>query len=96
MGKDDGQLIIEGLLNAIYNILSSLFSGLDIPGLPDETSQAILEFYNYLEFADGLINLVFPIDLGIYFTIFFALFGFEHLYPVIMWILRKIPMLGIE
>ena len=89
-------MIIEGLLNAIYNLLDSILSGLDIPGLPESTSLAIIQFFGYFEYADSLVNLVFPIDMNIYFNIFFAIFGFEHLYPVIMWILRKIPMLGIE
>lgn len=89
-------MIIEGLLNAIYNLLNSILSGLDIPSIPTETSLAIVKFFSYFKFGDSLVNLVFPIDMSNYFTIFFAMFGFEHLYPVIMWILRKIPMLGIE
>lgn len=89
-------MIISGLLNAIYNLLNSILSGLDIPSIPQETSQAFLSFAKLLSNAYPLVNFVFPIDLTPYFVIFFAIFGFAHLYPVIMWILRKIPMLGIE
>ena len=89
-------MIIEGLLNAIYNLLNGILSSLNIPGMPPEMETAFSEFFVYLGYAKNLIGLVLPINLTPYFVVFFAIFGFEHLYPVIMWILRKIPMLGIE
>ena len=89
-------MIISGLLNGIYNLLNSVLSGLDIPGLPEEANSAIFDFFNLLSSGKHLINFIIPIDLTPYFTLYFAIFGFEHLYPVIMWILRKIPMLGIK
>lgn len=96
MGKDDGKLIIEGLLTAIYNLLNGILSDLNIPDIPVEMETALTEFIGYLSYAENLVALVLPINLSPYFVVFFAIFAFEHLYPVIMWILRKIPMLGIE
>lgn len=89
-------MIIEGLLTGIYNLLNGILSSLDIPGIPPEMDAAFSEFFVYLGYAKNLVGLVLPINLTPYFVVFFAIFGFEHLYPVIMWILRKIPMLGIE
>ena len=89
-------MIIEGLLNAIYNLLNGILSSLNIPGIPAEMETAFEEFFVYLGYAKNLVGLVLPINLTPFFVIFFAIFAFEHLYPVIMWILRNIPMLGIE
>ncbi len=89
-------MIIEALLNGIYNILDGILSNLSIPDIPVEMEDSIVEFLGYLSYAENLIAFVLPINLNPYFTIFFAIFGFTYGYPVIMWILRKIPMLGIQ
>lgn len=89
-------MIIEALLNGIYNILNSVLSNLNIPSMPSEMDTALSEYLGYFYYAKNLIGLFLPINLTPYFTIFFAIFGFKYGYPVIMWILRKIPMLGIE
>ena len=89
-------MIIEALLEGIYNILNGILSNLNIPGMPVEMDTALTEFLGYLYYARNLIGLFLPINLNPYFTIFFAIFGFRYGYPIIMWIFRKIPMLGIE
>ena len=89
-------MIIEALLNVIYGLFNSILSTLNIPAFPDEARESIVRYLYMLDNGSNLVGFVIPIDISIYFTIFFSLFAFEHLYPVIMWILRKIPMLGIE
>ena len=89
-------MIIEALLNGIYNLFDSVLSALSIPAFPDEARESIVRYLLLLDNGSNLIGFIMPVDISIYFTIFFSLFAFEHLYPVIMWILRKIPMLGIE
>ena len=96
MGKDDVKLIVEGLLNGIYNILNGILSGLNIPSIPPEMDAALSEFWGYLYYARNFVALVLPINFNPYFVIYFAILAFKYGYPIIMWILRKIPMLGIE
>lgn len=96
MEEDDCKLIITALLDFIYNVLDSILSTVSIPDLDQYAKISLFGFLYWLENAKPLIGLVFPIDMNNYFSIFFGIFAFDKLYPVIMWILRKIPMLGIE
>ena len=80
-------------MNLVKNLLGLLFSPIHIPAIPDELNESINSFFDYLDNASGLIGLFFPIDMTPFFVIFF---GLSHAYPFVMWILRKIPMLGIE
>ncbi len=96
MGKDDVKLIIETLLNLVFKIFSAVIEPLDIEPAPDELINAMDSFIGYLANGAELINIFLPIKLGPYFVVFFVIFAFSHLYPFIMWILRKIPFLGIE
>ena len=89
-------MIIEALMNLVKNLVNLIFGVVTIPGLPEEFLEALESFYGYFDYADGLIGLFFPVDLEPFFIVWAAIFGFEHGYPLIMWILRKIPMLGIE
>lgn len=90
-------MLIEALLNLIVALLHVLFLPLQIDSLPDQISQTLLLFIGYI--ADGvavvaaythfsyllvLLGIVIVVN-GIYFS-----------YSVIMWILKKIPFLGIH
>lgn len=83
-------------MNLVKNLLGLLFSPIHIPVIPDELNESINSFFGYLDNAAGLIGLFFPIDMTPFFVIFFGIFALSHAYPLVMWILRKIPMLGIE
>ncbi len=89
-------MIIEALLNLVYKIFSAVIEPLDIASAPDELLTAMTDFLGYFENGADLINIFLPINLGAFFIVFGLIFAFDHLYPVIMWILRKIPFLGIE
>jgi len=89
-------LIIEGLIKIIFNILSLVISQFNVPPAPEEFINAIPDFFGFLEMADGFIALVFPIDLTPFIAITLVIMAVEHGYPFIMWILRKIPFLGIN
>ncbi len=89
-------MIIEALLNIVFKIFSSIIEPLDIDPAPSELTDAMSSVLEYMENGADLINIFLPVNLGAFFIIFGLIFAFEHLYPVIMWILRKIPFLGIE
>lgn len=89
-------MIIEGLLKIIFNILSLIISQFNVPPAPEEFLNAIPEFFNILDLASGLISFVLPIKLSVFTVITVVIMVVEHGYPFIMWVLRKIPFLGIE
>ena len=90
-------MIIEALLGLMSGLLDMLTAPFDIPLLPPEVYAilqtvldylavgfAILANYTHLDYLFILFGIVLAFDVGI--------FG----YKFVMWILRKIPILGID
>lgn len=90
-------MIIKALMTLLYNVFSALTSAIHIPQLPDElhsfisdfmeylqTGLQILAVYTHLEYLLVLIGIVVLIDAAML------------IYHFVMWVLKKIPMLGIE
>ncbi len=90
-------MIFEAILNALLTVLKALFGWINIPGIGEEFDSA-MQFIDVLfSNAQQLINLFLPWDIvrfGI--PVIIIVKNFDHIYDFIMWILRKIPMLGIE
>lgn len=89
-------MIIEGLLNIIFSILSLIITQFNVPPAPDEFINAIPDFINVLKLGETLISLVLPINLAPFVVVTGVIMVVEHGYPFIMWVLRKIPFLGIN
>lgn len=90
-------MIIETLMKLLIKVFSILTSAINIPSLPDsvtifmgdalsyiQTGLQILAVYTNLEYLLVLFGLILAIDIGI------------AVYHFVMWVLRKIPMLGIS
>lgn len=90
-------MIIEALMNILLKVFSVLTSAINIPSLPESVSTfmsdalsyiltglQILAVYTNLEYLLILFGLIILIDVGI------------AVYHFVMWVLRKIPMLGIS
>lgn len=91
-------MIIEALLNGIYIVLSNVFSNFNIPDIPDGMTEQILSFFSdTLSYAGSLISLFIPwSQVKIFFPILIVILAVEEIYKLVMWVLRKIPMLGIS
>lgn len=93
-------MILEGILNALKTVIFALFSWLDLPNMSDygtgfEDAFALIS--EMLESSQGLINLFLPWDIVRFgLPIVIVVINFEHIYHFIMWVVRKIPMLGIK
>ncbi len=92
------QMIIETLLNAIFSIFEKVFSVINIPGMPDGMSDQVVGFFNdVLNYAGSLISLFVPwSQVKIFFPILIVILSSEEVYKLVMWVLKKIPMLGIS
>lgn len=90
-------MIIKSLLNLLYNVFSALTSAISIPSLPEniettlnaflsdvEFGLQILANYTHLKYLLSLFGIVVAIEVGI------------SIYHFVMWVLKKIPMLGIS
>lgn len=89
-------MIITGLLNVIYFILDKLLI-FSIPELPAQAQGYIDTLFDYMVGATGIVANYTPLGyLLILFGIILAVDVAILLYKFVMWILRKIPVLGIS
>lgn len=89
-------MIIEMLLDAFYNIMSTMLI-LDIPSMPAEAMEYINTAFEYLVAGAGILANYTPLTyLMVLFGVLLAVDVGIVLYHFIMWVIKKIPMLGIE
>ena len=90
-------MILKGVLNLIKNLLFMCFSWINLPDFPAELSASLEE---YLEIIFQGINLfgffIRPLTIQIVLPLILIIINFDKIYKITMWILRKIPMLGIK
>lgn len=90
-------MILEAILNLFKTLLYACFSWINIPNFPSELINNINSFLDLIFNNLTLLGFfVRPITLQIAIPILIILLNFEYLYKLTMWILRKIPMLGIK
>lgn len=90
-------MIIEAILNLFKTLLYACFSWINLPDFPSELVNTIDTFLDLIFNNLTLLGFfVRPITLQIAIPILIILLNFEYLYKLTMWILRKIPMLGIK
>ena len=90
-------MIIEALLNAMLSVFSFLTSGINIPSMPAEVSQYMQEALEYVSMGVGILGNYTHIGyLLILLGVIVAVDAGVLIYKLVMWVLRKIPMLGIE
>lgn len=85
------------LLKKLFNlILSPLINMIDLPVIPEELVMIVNQTFVYMRSGVGFFNLICPLELiQPAIDIFLAVYIFEHGYYLVMWIVKKIPMLGI-
>lgn len=89
-------MIVESIINVILAVIRIPFSLLSIPSLSDYDVDLSL-ITEFLNSSKSLINLFLPWDLVRFgLPILIVVLNSEYIYNLIMWILRKIPMIGIE
>lgn len=89
-------MIVQGLMDLVYNLFSLLTAAINIPSLPEgvsgilevltgaiSTGLGLLACYCHLDYLLLLFGLIIAVDAGL------------MIYRFVMWILKKIPMLGI-
>lgn len=90
-------MIIKALMELVYNLFALLTTPINIPGLPDGVADMISSALEYIR--TGLMLLANWTDLGYLLTLFALVVAVDAgllLYKLVMWVLAKIPMLGIK
>lgn len=82
---------VTGLINLIFGILP------DIPPIPEELSSLVSNLFDLIFDNAGLVGFFLPIDVvKIALPIAIVIINFEHIYSLVMWVVKKIPLLSLK
>ena len=88
---------INTVTGGLYQVLSFLFGWMNVPSFPEALINSVNGFLDLI--FDNLTILGFfirPETLKFSVPLLIFLLNFELLYKLIMWIMRKVPFVGIE
>lgn len=91
-------MIIENIVLAILGLFEAVFDGVSIDPLPSDSYQTTLQtIASMINSANSLIDLAMPYTIAkILLLIVVVIEGVIMIYSLVMWILRKIPVVSIE
>ena len=90
-------MILKLLFELVLGLLEIVFSWVHFPSMPEVITNVIDMTFEYME--QGLSILFFFVDNQLILTllpIVIVIENFDKLYSITMWIMRKIPFLGIK
>lgn len=89
-------MIIVKLMDMVYALLDILLV-FEIPPMPAEVTQYLDTFTDYLATGAGVVANYIPLPYAMtLFGVTLAIDAGFMLYHFVMWLVKKIPMLGIE
>lgn len=90
-------MIIKGIFELVYTLLSVVLAPFSLPALPDGIQSIFDEIVGYLTGAVGLLCVfVRPTTLQLLIPAVIIVINAEHIWNGILWILKKLPFVGIE
>lgn len=90
-------MIIKLLFELIISLLNLLFGWVSFPPMPEAVTVALGTLLDAMASAMGFIWLIVPRELVlVVLPVVLVVENFDKLYSVIMWILKKIPFLGMK
>lgn len=92
-------MIIEAFIKLITGILNVIWV-VEIPSLPESVQGAFDTFLSYAGNAVGFLAFFIPSPvlklIGVLGGVYLAAYAVYEGYKLVMWVLRKIPALGIQ
>lgn len=90
-------MIIEGLMAVVFGLFQLLTMPISIPGLPEGVRNVVTSALEYI--SVGVSLLANFCDIGYLVTLFGVIVAVDAgmlIYKFILWVIKKIPMIGIE
>lgn len=90
-------MVIEGILNLLKGLLFTVFGFINLPDFPEALQESLDKFLDIIFNGINLFGFfVRPATIQIVLPLLIIIINFDKVYKLTMWILKKIPMLGIE
>lgn len=90
-------MIIKGLFELVFGLLSIVFAPINLPDLPDSIQGIIDQFVDLITSVVGIVGIFIDMDvLKVLIPVVIVIANLDKIWNMIMFILRKIPFLGIK
>lgn len=74
------------ILNVVFGLLPS------IPAMPDNLISYVDQFFDLIFSNSGIVGFFLPMDVvKVALPLAIVIINFDHIYKMIMWIVRKLP-----
>lgn len=89
--------MINYILYPIINLLITFVDNLNIPAIPENTLENVYDFLDLIFSYTSFLNVLFSVDaIKILFPILITVISIKYSYMVLMWVVRKVPFIGIR
>ena len=90
-------MIIEAVINVLYSVFALLTKPINIEKLPESVSNALQSALEYISAGFGIVGQFCHLSyLTVLFGLIIAVDAGVLIYKIVMWVIKKIPFLGIE
>lgn len=90
-------MILESVLNLFSSALKLIFGWISLPDLPADVSSVVEQLFTYLRSGICFVFLFFNMSfVRLLLPLVVAVVNFDKVYKLVMYVLRKIPLLGIK
>lgn len=89
-------MILETVFELFSSAIKLIFGWINLPGLPEDVSSIIEQLFQYMESGMGFVFLFFNMSLvKLMLPFVLVVMNFDKVYKLVMYVLRKIPFLGV-
>ena len=90
-------MIIEGILNLLVGLIETVFGWVSLPQLPDSVLSVVDELFEILAGSVGLLSIFIDFSMvRLLLPVLIIVINFDEAWKLTMFILRKIPFLGVQ
>ena len=91
-------MLVEALFTAVTWLIDAILNVLDVlPDFPAELVTSVEEFFSLIFDNLSILGFFLPLStVKILIPLVLLVINFEDVYAFVMWLLRKIPFLGIK
>lgn len=90
-------MLVELLFSFVIGFLELIFGWVSFPQMPVQVTEAVDMLFEYMAQGIGFVWLIVPKELVlVVLPVILVVENFDKLYSVIMWIVKKIPFLGMQ
>ena len=90
-------MILESVFNLFSTAIKLIFGWVSLPDLPPDVKVIIDQVFGYMESGIGFLFLFVDMKLvKVMLPMVIVVANFERVYQLVMYVLRKIPFLGLD